>query len=283
MLAHRLCAICSERDAKKAGAEVVKQNETVQLSSLLYPGLQALDEEYLDVDFQFGGVDQVGTLWVHRSRLAIAADDSRPQRKIFTFAELYLPRLGYRKRSHLMNAMVPGLVAGGKMSSSDPNSKVDFLDSPADVKKKISKAFCEPGNIEENGLLSFLKAVAIPVSEMRRAQVLERGGDPDAEREGSFVLPSAPAGTLFSIERDEKFGGPIHYASYAAMEAEFAAGTLHPGDLKRGVTDAINNLLAPVRTAFEGDAEWQAVEARAYPKPAAPEKGKKKEKQVRRR
>lgn len=32
------------------------------MSSLLYPGLQALDEEYLGVDFQFGGVDQVGQL-----------------------------------------------------------------------------------------------------------------------------------------------------------------------------------------------------------------------------
>jgi tyrosyl-tRNA synthetase len=29
------------------------------LSGLLYPGLQALDEEYLGVDAQFGGVDQV--------------------------------------------------------------------------------------------------------------------------------------------------------------------------------------------------------------------------------
>jgi tyrosyl-tRNA synthetase len=29
------------------------------MTSMLYPGLQALDEQYLDVDFQFGGVDQV--------------------------------------------------------------------------------------------------------------------------------------------------------------------------------------------------------------------------------
>lgn len=47
-------------------------------------GLQALDEEYLKVDAQFGGVDQ---------------------RKIFTFAEKYLPQLGYAKRAHLMNPM----------------------------------------------------------------------------------------------------------------------------------------------------------------------------------
>ena len=56
---YRLAAIVTEHDAKKAGAEVVKQVESPLLSGLLYPGLQALDEQYLGVDFQFGGVDQV--------------------------------------------------------------------------------------------------------------------------------------------------------------------------------------------------------------------------------
>ena len=54
------------------------------VTGMLYPGLQAIDEEYLKVDAQFGGVDQ---------------------RKIFTFAEKYLPKLGYKQRSHLMNPM----------------------------------------------------------------------------------------------------------------------------------------------------------------------------------
>ena len=76
------------------------------------------------------------------------------QRKIFTFAELYLPRLGYAKRAHLMNKMVPGLT-GGKMSSSEPNSKIDFLDPPDVVKRKIKSAFCEEGNVAENGVLAF--------------------------------------------------------------------------------------------------------------------------------
>jgi tyrosyl-tRNA synthetase len=44
----------------------VKQSSNPLLSGLLYPGLQALDEEYLKCDAQFGGVDQ---------------------RKIFMFAE----------------------------------------------------------------------------------------------------------------------------------------------------------------------------------------------------
>jgi hypothetical protein len=68
---YRLSSMCSEHDAKKAGAEVVKQSNNPLLSGLLYPGLQALDEEYLKCDAQFGGVDQ---------------------RKIFMFAEeVYFP------------------------------------------------------------------------------------------------------------------------------------------------------------------------------------------------
>jgi tyrosyl-tRNA synthetase len=94
----------------------------------------------------------------------------RLQRKIFTFAELYLPRLGYTKRAHVMNPMVPGL-GGGKMSASDPNSKIDLLDIPEVVKKKIKAAFCE-GNIEENGVLSFVGAVLIPISELRKECIL---------------------------------------------------------------------------------------------------------------
>lgn len=64
----RLCALTTLHDATKAGAEVVKQIESPFLSSLMYPGMQALDEQYLDVDFQFGGVDQVRRLLVLRSR-----------------------------------------------------------------------------------------------------------------------------------------------------------------------------------------------------------------------
>jgi tyrosyl-tRNA synthetase len=82
---YKLTTITTERNAKKAGAEVVKQSESPCLSGMLYPLLQALDEEYLECDAQFGGVDQ---------------------RKIFTLAERCLPALGYTKRVHLMNPMV---------------------------------------------------------------------------------------------------------------------------------------------------------------------------------
>jgi tyrosyl-tRNA synthetase len=93
------------------------------------------------------------------------------QRKIFTFAELYLPRLGYTKRARLMNPMVPGF-GGGKMSASDPHSKIDRLDTPEVVENKIKAAFFEEGNIEENGVLSYVGAVLIPISELRKERIL---------------------------------------------------------------------------------------------------------------
>jgi len=141
---YRLSSITTVRNAKKAGAEVVKQVESPLLSGLLYPLLQALDEEYLDVDAQFGGIDQ---------------------RKIFTLCEEYLPKIEYKKRIHLMNPMVPGLQRdqGGKMSSSDRKSKIDLLDSEEEIKMKVMDAFAEPGNITENGLLAFIKMVLFPL------------------------------------------------------------------------------------------------------------------------
>lgn len=199
---YKLTSVVTQHDAKKAGAEVVKQVEYPLLSGLLYPGLQALDEEYLKVDAQFGGVDQ---------------------RKIFTFAEKYLPQLGYQKRVHFMNPMVPGL-AGGKMSSSEVDSKIDLIDSAAEVKKKLKRAFCEPGNTADNGLLSFVKHV---------------------------LFSLFPEGEGFEVLRKEEFGGNVTYNKYQDLEDAFAKEEVHPGDLKASVERYINKLLDPIRQEFE--------------------------------
>lgn len=141
----KLCTVVTEHDAKKAGAEVVKQVENATISGLIYPLMQALDEEYLGVDAQFGGVDQ---------------------RKIFTLAKEVLPKVGYKERAHFMNPMVPGLT-GGKMSASDPKSKIDVLDPPDVVNKKLNGADAVNGQTEGNGLLAFVKYVLLPASALR--------------------------------------------------------------------------------------------------------------------
>ena len=65
-------------------------------------------------------------------------------------------------------------VQGTKMSSSDEDSKIDLLDSAAGVKKKLKKAFCEPGNIADNGILSFCKYVIVPVALKGQPFVVDR-------------------------------------------------------------------------------------------------------------
>lgn len=217
---YRLSSVVTQHDAKKAGAEVVKQVEHPLLSGLLYPGLQALDEEYLKVDAQFGGIDQ---------------------RKIFTFAEKCLPALGFAKRIHLMNPMVPGLT-GGKMSSSEEESKIDLLDKREDVKKKMKRAFCEPGNVENNGILSFVRHVLFPLHEE------------------------------FVILRDEKFGGNKTYLEYSKLENDFRDQTIHPGDLKSSVEVVLNNLLDPIRKKFQTPEMQQLIKG-AYPTPKKQPKG----------
>jgi tyrosyl-tRNA synthetase len=52
---YKLSSLVTEHEAKKAGAEIVKQSDSAPLSGLLYPILQVLDEQHLDVDAQFGG------------------------------------------------------------------------------------------------------------------------------------------------------------------------------------------------------------------------------------
>ncbi|XP_031833021.2 tyrosyl-tRNA synthetase isoform X1 [Nomia melanderi] len=215
---YRLTSIVTEHDAKKAGAEVVKQVANPLLSGLLYPGLQALDEQYLKVDAQFGGVDQ---------------------RKIFTFSEKYLPMLGYEKCIHLMNPMIPGL-AGSKMSSSEEDSKIDLLDNAATVKKKLKKAFCEPGNITDNGILSFAKYV---------------------------IYPLFKKGESFNVQRTAEFGGDISFDTYEDLENAFAKEEIHPGDLKNAIEIYINKLLDPIRKEFEANPKLKSLASKAYPPP----------------
>jgi tyrosyl-tRNA synthetase len=228
----RLSNSVSQNDAKRAGADVVKQVANPLLSGLIYPLMQALDEEHLHVDAQFGGVDQ---------------------RKIFVLAEENLGSLGYKKRGHLMNPMVPGLTQGGKMSASDPNSKIDILEDPKAVKKKINTAFCAPGVVEDNGLLSFIKYVIQPIQELKF-------------NEEKFEFP---------IDRPEKFGGRVVYHSYDDLVEDYRTEKLAPPDLKTGVSDAINLLLEPIRNDYANDPEFQKAQREGYPEPTQVKKVKK--------
>ena len=212
---YRFASITTVSEGIKAGADVVKQSENPRLAPVLYPLLQSLDEEYLKVDAQFGGNDQ---------------------RKIFVLAHEYLPKLGYKKRIHLMNPMLPGLQ-GNKMSASDPNSKIDLLDSPDQIKKKLNGAYCPEGVVEENGVLTFIKYALFPYLERTKQN--------------------------FDVERPEKFGGNLSFKTYNELETTFVAKKIHPLDVKNTMTKYLTQILDPVRKAFE-TAQYKETLEKAY-------------------
>ncbi|KAL2149120.1 hypothetical protein VTH82DRAFT_8468 [Thermothelomyces myriococcoides] len=222
---YKMASLISEHDAKKAGAEVVKQTDNAPLSGLLYPILQVLDEQYLDCDAQFGGMDQ---------------------RKLFTAAKEWLPKLGYRERAHLLNPMVPGLH-GGKMSSSDPDSKIDLLDPPETVAKKIKKAHAAPQVVEENGLIAFIEFVLLPAARLR--------GDGE-----------------FRVERERDGLEPLVYTDIEKIREDYKNDVLTPQLLKPAITKDLNSLLAPIQEAFQASKEWQEIAEKAYPPPPKKEK-----------
>ena len=225
---YRVNTMCSLRDAQHAGAEVVKQSDNPKMTGLLYPTLQALDEEYLKVDAQLGGVDQ---------------------RKIFMFAREYLPKLGYKKRIHLLTKIVPGLRVTkqeegkqetdieGKMSASNEKTKLDMLDSRAQIKKKIAAAYCLPGDVDDNSVLDLLENVIFPLL--------------------------SHTGKKFIIFRREEHGGPITFDNFEQVQAAYADEELHPADLKSGIVHNLDMFIEPIRKEFESR-EWRQILKHAY-------------------
>ncbi|PNP61489.1 hypothetical protein FNYG_13776 [Fusarium nygamai] len=213
----------------KAGSEVVKQGENPTLASVEYPIWQSLDEEYLDVDAELGGVDQ---------------------RKLFTFAIDHMPKLGYKVRAHLMNPMVPGLGEAQKMSSSEPSSKINLLDTSEEVTKKLRKAVCAPKEVEGNRVIAFIEHVIF------RVESLKTGGKP-----------------RFTVESRD--GETLVYEDIFKLKEHYKRDILTPQVVKPAVIKALNNLLDPIRKDFESDDEWQRIADLAYPVHVRPKKANK--------
>ena len=199
----KMSTFTSINDVKRAASEVVKFGDNPKLSGLIYPIMQAVDEVYLEVDVQYGGLDQ---------------------RKILMFARENLPELGYKPRIEIMTPMIPGLQ-GGKMSASVESSKIDLLDDEETVTRKVNSAYCKEGEVEDNGVLAFLRYVVMVVKEDNTEK--------------------------FIVKRNQKYGGDLVFSNYKAIEKAFVKKELHPLDLKKALALEINNLLKPIRKKQE--------------------------------
>jgi tyrosyl-tRNA synthetase len=112
-----------------------------------------------------------------------------------------------------------------KMSKSKPDSAIFMDDSEQDIKRKMDKAYCPEGIVEENPVLEYCKYI-----------IFERFKE-------------------FKVERPAKFGGDLAFGNYAELEKAFAKKELHPMDLKQAAAKHVNELVEPVRRHFEKNAK----------------------------
>ena len=190
-----------------------KESENLSAAQIFYPCMQTADIFHLDVDITQLGMDQ---------------------RKVNMLAREVAPKLGYKKPVVVSHHMLMGLgeppksdLTGAdraielKMSKSKPDTAIFMTDSEEDIKRKMKKAFCPEGIVEENPIMEYCKYI---IFEKFKAM---------------------------KIERPSKFGGNLEFTNYDDLKKAFESKQLHPMDLKQSVAYHINELIMPVRAHFE--------------------------------
>jgi tyrosyl-tRNA synthetase len=96
-----------------------------------------------------------------------------------------------------------------------------MLDTLADIKRKINKAYCPPNEVIENPILDYCKYIIFELVD------------------------------TFRVERPAQYGGNVEYKSYSELETDYKAGTLTPPDLKPAVIKYLNQFIEPIRVHFQ--------------------------------
>lgn len=193
---------------KRAMTIMGRKEDDAELDSskFLYPLMQATDIFQMNIDLAYSGIDQ------RRAHMLAREAGEKLQWKVPV--ALHTPLLPGLKGLSRMDPIA------NKMSKSDPDSGIIIHDSPADIERKIKKAFCPP-EVEGNPILAIAKMI---------------------------LFQKSP---VFAIERPEKFGGRLEFSSYEELESTYVAGKLHPMDLKIGVAKALSEQLQSARDYFE--------------------------------
>ena len=188
------------------------ESEVLQSSQIIYPCMQAADIFHLKADITQLGMDQ---------------------RKVNILAREIGPKIGFWKPVIVSHHMLMGLgeppktgkaverAIEMKMSKSNPDSAIFMNDSEEEVKRKIKKAYCPQGVVEENPILEYCKYI-----------IFEKF-------------------KTIKVERPKKFGGNLEFSSYESLERKFLQKKLHPMDLKNRTAEYLNKLIDPVRGKLE--------------------------------
>ena len=185
-----------KRSIKDAMGELLDRNtdkEDLAASQIFYPVMQCADIFFLGVDICSLGIDQ---------------------KKVNMLAIEYCDKIKRKNKPIIVSHhMIMGLDGSDKMSKSNPDNTIFMDDSENEVKRKIKKAFCEPGNITKNPILDWIKWLILPITE-------------------SFTILDTT------------------YIDYNTLEQDYVELKIHPSELKSQLITVINGLLQPVREYF---------------------------------
>lgn len=178
-----------------------EESDDLATSQIFYPIMQCADIFFLKVDICSLGIDQ---------------------RKVNMLALEYCDKIKRKLKPIIISHhMVMGLDGSDKMSKSNQDNAIFMDDNENEVKRKINQAFCEPGNIERNPLLDWIKYMILPIV-------------------GHIIIPG-----------NEKWNEiEIKYESYEGLENDFRNKVIFPNRLKQSMIIHINSLLKPIQEKY---------------------------------
>jgi tyrosyl-tRNA synthetase len=184
------------------------EKDKIDLGQLFYPPMQAVDIHTMDLDIVHAGMDQ---------------------RKIHMLVREIFPKMKWKVPVAVHHHILAGLgepepvsdsdsdFVSSKMSKSKSASGIFVHDTDEEINSKFKKAWCPEGIVDKNPVLEISKYIIF--HEFKE----------------------------FVVERPEKFGGNVTYASYQDLEVDFAQKKLHPSDLKATVSKYVTNIIRPIR------------------------------------
>lgn len=174
----------------RAMQQVARDIENAKISQVIYPLMQIEDVKALGVNFVVAGTDQ---------------------RKIYMLGLDEGKEIDLQEAVYLYTPLIPGLKGPGtKMSSSIPNSFISIRDKKEDIIKKVFKAYCRVGDIENNPVLSIFRLIVFPIA-------------------GKVKI----AKKVFN--------------NYPDLEKEFESEKIHASELKNVLTQELDKIIAPIR------------------------------------
>lgn len=205
-----------------------KEGEGMDFAKLIYPPMQAADIFMLRANLAHAGMDQRKAHIIAREaalqlKILPLKDGKGEVIKPVALHHHLLLGLATPPKWPLTKEELQEALSDMKMSKSKPNSAVFITDTPEEIRDKIKKAFCPEKEVEYNPILDWTKYVIFPL----------RG--------------------KLHIERPEKYGGNLDFTSYEELEKVFAAGNVHPADVKTAVAESLIEILQPVRDYFAKD------------------------------